>query len=100
MGETRQKDIQSQVKNASNNSLSKMVNATSNYYIKQSEIILVQVSTNLTDLMNHVTSVRLPEDQINNFANYINIQQGAALKVHTGFIADLSKLTTNLATSL
>ena len=49
--------------------------------------------------MNCVTSVRLPKEQINKFSNYINVQQGAALKVHTGFIVDLSKITTNLATS-
>ena len=72
-----------------------MRNATSDYYIKHSEIELGQISMNFTDLVNYVTTICFPEDQMTNFTNFINFQQGAALKGHTSFIADLHKITIN-----
>ena len=79
--------------------LTRMIEASQDYYISQSQIKLNKITKNYTDLVTLVTTHTFPEDQLQNFTASFDFQNRAALKAHTAFMANIFKITQSITSN-
>ena len=90
------KEITNQSKAPENPALSRMIEASQDYYINRSQIKLNKITQNYADLVTFVTTHNFSEGQLQNFTAYVDLQNRAALKAHMAFMPDIFKITQNI----